>query len=103
LACIEEVLAMDVRSSFQTNKARRGNYQAERANRIQQTTLQNATGTTTTSIKSTTAQELNDCTQQLDNLLLHCTVFEAPQVQRSTSEGSGAEDQVFVTSIELLC
>ena len=42
------------------------------------------------------------CTQQLDNILIYYSV-EAPQHhERSTSEGSGAEDVVRVNSIRLL-
>jgi hypothetical protein len=46
--------------------------------------------------------DIKTCTQQLDNLLLHYTVTEAAELRRETSEGSGAEDTVCVTSIELL-
>ena len=107
LACIVEVLAMDVRSSFQTKKARNGKYQAERANRMKEKKSQSNPGvegptSIATEVTSTSAAETSECTQQLDNLLLHYTVTEAAQLQRSTSEGSGAEDQVCVTSIEHL-
>ena len=105
LSCIVEVLAMDVRSSFQTKKARKGNYHAERAQRITQKKPSQDNGTMTLEPDLTGAAEsrINTCTQQLDNLLLHYTVNEAAQLQRpETSEGSGAEDQVCVTSVEYL-
>lgn len=108
LACIVEVLAMDVRSSFQTKKARKGNYQAERAQRIatqKKSSQENKDAAAAEPDTPGTADQprTNTCTQQLDNLLLHYTVTEAAQLQRpETSEGSGAEDQVCVTSIEYL-
>jgi tRNA-Thr(GGU) m(6)t(6)A37 methyltransferase TsaA len=87
LGCIQQVLAMDVRSNFQTKKAREGKSQAERAKR-----LQGATGSAAAGV----------CTQQLDNLLIEYTVRESPNHKRSSSVGSGAEDMVTVSSIKLL-
>lgn len=90
IKCIQEVLAMDVRSSYQTKKAREGKSQAERSERLQnQTPISNGNAK-------------KDCTQQIDNLLVHFEVQQAADLQRSTSEGSGAEDHVVVTSVELL-
>jgi len=89
LASIEEVLAMDVRSPWQTKKVRQGKSQAEKAKRLQKTAFQESKAT------------VSECTQQLDNLLIHFTVKEAEDVEQDTSEGSGAEDLVMVTSIEL--
>jgi len=91
LDCISQVLAIDVRSNFQTRKAREGKFQAERAKRLQ--------GTSST----TTAAAVTDvCTQQLDNLLITYTVDETSDAKRSSSVGSGAEDTVTVLSIKLL-
>lgn len=91
IACIQEVLAMDVRSQWQTKKARQGKSQAERATRVQQV-LSSDVEPATSAV----------CTQQIDNLLIHYTVSEAASIERSTSEGSGAEDGVTVTSIQLI-
>jgi len=91
LLCIEEVLAVDVRSSWQTKKVRKRQSQAERASRLGGTTPeQHSSG--------------NDyCTQQLDQLLLSYTVEVPTSPLKSTaSRGSGAEDIVTVHSIELL-
>ena len=91
LDCIRQVLAIDVRSNFQTRKAREGKFQAERAKRLQ--------GTSST----TTAAAVTDvCTQQLDNLLIEYIVDETSDAKRSSSVGSGAEDTVTVLSIKLL-
>ena len=87
--CIRQVLAVDVRSSYQTKKARQGKFQAERSARLEdKDAAQNAIQ--------------NICTQQLDNLLIQYTVTEAADRQNSQSQGSGAEDGVFVKSIQLL-
>ena len=88
--CIQQVLCIDVRSSYQTQKARQGKSQAERAKRVQEVT------------NSVIPAAKSLCTQQLDNLLIHYTVSQAATTLRSTSEGSGAEDHVLVTRIELL-
>lgn len=86
VACICEVLAMDVRSSYQTKKVREGKSQAERSKRVQ----------------TKASEETAQCTQQIDNLLLYFSVQPASSVVRPTSEGSGAEDTVLVTKIEQL-
>jgi tRNA-Thr(GGU) m(6)t(6)A37 methyltransferase TsaA len=91
LKCIEEVLAIDVRSQWQTQKARKGKSQAERAARLQQVISEDV-------IPSKAAE----CTQQIDNLLIRYTVAETAETERPTSEGSGAEDSVTVTSIQLM-
>ena len=95
LDCIQQVLAIDVRSSWQTKKAREGKFQAERAGRLQnhQVVPENDNAAKP-SMEGT-------CTQQLDNLLLHYTVVEADSRKRSPSENSGAEDIVTVQSIQL--
>jgi tRNA-Thr(GGU) m(6)t(6)A37 methyltransferase TsaA len=95
LQCIEEVLAIDVRSEWQTKKARQGKSQADRAARLQHVSSSDAPG----SLPSTTRAE---CTQQIDNLLITYTIEEATETERPTSQGSGAEDKVIVTSVLLL-
>jgi len=87
MECIRQVLAMDVRSNFQTKKARQGKFQAERARRLQRATDQAAADV---------------CTQQLDNLLIEYVVSESSDHKRSSSAGSGAEDTVTVLSVKLL-
>lgn len=96
-ACIEEILAADVRSRHQTNKARLGLSRAEKADRIQQQQLQR-------NDVSSQSNEVNDdvCTQQIDNLLVSFTVTEAERMERAESIGSGAEDVVIVRSIRLI-
>jgi hypothetical protein len=90
--CIAEVLSTDVRSAWQTNKARSSKFQAERAGRVRDVLSEN----------SAPAEDSEQCTQQLDNLLLYYTVQAPEQQARSSSEGSGAEDVVHVNSIQLL-
>ena len=97
IECIRQVLSIDVRSTFQTKKARQGKFQAERAGRIQ-----NSSTTTATGIVTAASNQSNICTQQLDNLLIQYTVQEAINHKRTSSEGSGAEDTVSVCSIQLL-
>jgi tRNA-Thr(GGU) m(6)t(6)A37 methyltransferase TsaA len=87
--CIRQVLAVDVRSSHQTKKAREGKFQAERSARLEDK-------------DAAQAPIQNICTQQLDNLLIQYTVTEAADRQNSQSQGSGAEDAVSVKSIKLL-
>jgi tRNA-Thr(GGU) m(6)t(6)A37 methyltransferase TsaA len=89
MECICQVLAIDVRSSFQTKKAREGKSQAERANRMKDVDLGEPVAS-------------DVCSQQLDNLLIQYTVDEAAESKRSSSEGSGAEDTVTIVSIQLL-
>jgi len=91
--CIRQVLAIDVRSNFQTKKAREGKFQAERAKRLQGAAAANGETDTVAS---------DVCTQQLDNLLIQYVVDETSDTKRSTSVGSGAEDTVTVVSIKLL-
>ena len=90
--CIRQVLAIDVRSNFQTKKAREGKFQAERAKRLQGAAADEALDAVVTDV----------CTQQLDNLLIQYVVDETSNTKRSTSVGSGAEDTVTVVSIKLL-
>lgn len=83
---IEQVLAMDVRSKFQTTKARQGQSRAEQSRRL----------------LASSNNKARNCTQQLDNLLIHYSVAQEPEAVRSESAGSGAEDAVTVHSIELI-
>lgn len=93
--CIRQVLAIDVRSNFQTKKAREGKFQAERAKRLQGASV-SASGGGMVDVAT------DVCTQQLDNLLIQYVVEETSNTKRSTSVGSGAEDTVTVISIKLL-
>jgi tRNA-Thr(GGU) m(6)t(6)A37 methyltransferase TsaA len=97
LACIQEVLAVDVRSSYQTHKARNGKYRAEQSQRLQQQQQQQQPSNATTTTGG------GCCTQQIDNLLVSYTVHTPTQqpMNRSESIGSGAEDHVLVTSIQI--
>lgn len=88
LACIQEVLAIDVRSEWQTTKARQGQSQATRAKRL--------------SALSGNSIDDDTCSQQIDNLLVNYVVRQAATTNRETSEGSGAEDEVTITCIQLL-
>ena len=92
IKCIEQVLAIDVRSNYQTKKAREGKFQAERARRLQDTSVG----------LQVSADSADICTQQLDNLLIEYTVTEASDQKRASSAGSGAEDEVTVSSIKLI-
>lgn len=89
--CIREVLAMDVRSQYQTQKARRGQSHASRAHRMHPSTVPVMDSTS-----------FNVCSQQLDNLLLYFTVQVTAAAEREESAGSGAEDTVVVQSIQLI-
>lgn len=99
--CIRQVLAMDVRSSFQTQKTRKGKFQAERAKRVQaKFGLQNENDNTN---KQTTVNETEVfCTQQLDNLMIEYQVQETEKPKRGASGNSGAEDLIVVRNIRIL-
>ena len=117
-ACISEVLAMDVRSQFQTNRARSGQFKAEQSQRLRPIAGGEESGTTSSradDVENVANENGNDClqdrasdsatcTQQIDNLLVHFSVVEktSVHVQREESLGSGAEDLVLVQSIQLL-
>lgn len=92
LNCIKQVLAIDVRSSYQTKKHRSGEFQAERSARMK--------GLTRSS--SRTHDSGNLCTQQLDNLLISYEITKGSNLKRGPSENSGAEDILSVISIEHL-
>ena len=112
-SCIVEMLSVDVRSSWQTKKARAGKFQAERAGRVQavvdNTPTDNDEQTTQNDTKTDNQEQTPEelevqqmCTQQLDNLLVHYSLVKPDTQSRPESEGSGAEDSVVVQSIELL-
>jgi tRNA-Thr(GGU) m(6)t(6)A37 methyltransferase TsaA len=99
--CIRQVLAMDVRSSFQTQKTRKGEFQAERAQRVQAKFGQGDNNKTTADGKNIEKTEIF-CSQQLDNLIIEYQVKEAENLKREASENSGAEDLIVVKKIRLL-
>ena len=110
--CIMEVLSVDVRSAWQTKKARKGKFQAERANRIKQVHTESQSSTVDKTSAATDG-DINLCTQQIDNLLIKYSVksattdapqCELPPVAASpiNTDGSGADDQVIVQAIELI-
>jgi tRNA-Thr(GGU) m(6)t(6)A37 methyltransferase TsaA len=91
LLCVEQVLAIDVRSQWQTKKARTNSSKAQRADRVK-----------AQCDDSNEQSKECCCTQQIDNLMVSYIVKEAAMPARLTSKGSGAEDQVIVTGIQLL-
>lgn len=117
--CIIEVLGADVRSAWQTGKARTGKFQAERAGRIREVLTspdaENITDSTNIKkkkednsdsvISGNNALETMEetwCTQQIDNLLIKYSA-NAPDGQSSAdpvTKGSGAQDSVLVHVIE---
>jgi hypothetical protein len=125
---IIEVLTADVRSVWQTAKARRGEFQAERSQRLATSSSSSSDekkveveGRIKTVMEGKDHQEMIEscCTQQIDNLLVYYTI-ERPRTTTSTttsdssttsasstmtderSIGSGAEDSVVVVSISLM-
>lgn len=102
MKAIQQVLAIDVRSSYQTKKSRLGKFQAERSSRIKGP---NAVESSNTSPSSTLEKtDTSSCTQQLDNLLVHYSVEKGTSSNgpNSCSENSGAQDILSVTSIRAL-
>ncbi len=129
--CIHELLGVDVRSAWQTKKARKGKFQAERSRRVKdwkgnvRSTLSDFSpaddqvhnvmkeSSSDGVVKDSKAEECV-CTQQIDNLLIQFTI-EAPTEQSfvdghkneskildEQSKGSGAEDFVVVHSISFI-
>ncbi|KAL7530469.1 hypothetical protein ACHAWF_003386 [Thalassiosira exigua] len=91
--CVLELLEADVRSAWQTRKARRGKFQAERSGRVGKCKANDGAR----------ESEVQLCTQQVDGLLVRYSIIEpgsAPSDERS--EGSGAEDVVVVHTISFL-
>jgi tRNA-Thr(GGU) m(6)t(6)A37 methyltransferase TsaA len=120
-SCISEVLSVDVRSKFQTSKARKGKSQAERALRVKDLKKQNAK----VSMSDTSPRTSDDvsekkmsnassrsfsnnngiCTQQLDRLLIKYTVREENVGDDSCAVdtfGSGADDGIIVVGVEFI-
>lgn len=126
--CILELLGVDVRSAWQTKKARKGKFQAERSSRLKEWKGSNgndgSSGNTTNAMAggSVDALPANDgaksggrlCTQQIDNLLVQFTIEEPGSILYNESEigksslvderskGSGAQDIVVVHAISLI-
>mmetsp|Transcript_24229 Transcript_24229/g.50823 ORF Transcript_24229/g.50823 Transcript_24229/m.50823 type:complete len:584 (-) Transcript_24229:392-2143(-) len=126
--CINELLGVDVRSAWQTKKARKGKFHAERSRRVKGWKGNvGSTGNVPSVVDdrgnkgvegsaSDGAEKDNTiaegiCTQQIDNLLVQFTI-EAPREEFNVdghesesrildeqSKGSGAEDFVVVHSI----
>jgi len=105
VSCIQEVLSVDVRSSFQTRKARKGASQADRALKL------STPKDTSSSVSFPTTSMESLCTQQLDNMLLHFSVQEVSSSsdsiatttkEYSAAKGSGCDDIVMVHSIDYI-
>jgi tRNA-Thr(GGU) m(6)t(6)A37 methyltransferase TsaA len=100
--CMHELLGVDVRSAWQTKKARKGKFQAERSSRVKDWKESNAT----VGIDANGDSAFNFCSQQIDNLLLKYTIEEPGSALMGTlderSKGSGAEDIVVVHSISII-
>ena len=104
--CIYELLSVDVRSAWQTKKAREGKFQAERSSRVKEwsgkddddaTTHNNASGSDDSeekrdneSKKKRRSEGSQLCTQQIDNLLVRYTIEEPGSVLYR--EGVNTED-----------
>mmetsp|Transcript_31345 Transcript_31345/g.35075 ORF Transcript_31345/g.35075 Transcript_31345/m.35075 type:complete len:502 (-) Transcript_31345:2704-4209(-) len=102
LRVIRQVLAIDVRSSFQTRKARIGRSQAERSKPVRKKfEIVTTTKNDGTAAKEEKINVPRTCTQQLDNLLIHFSVKEVA-TKREQSNNSGAEDEIIVERIQLL-
>jgi len=122
-SCIIEVLGVDVRSAWQTKKARKGKSQAEKTARLRNAI--NSSAAISTSLSSNIDTEGKDiiqneqynhgggeeeaemCTQQLDNLLIQYTITHSNNDPTSTNaavntEGSGADDTVIVKGISYI-
>lgn len=97
-SCMHELLGVDVRSSWQTKKARNGKFQAEKSSRVKDWTSD--------TISANEEEKYPLCSQQIDNLLLKYTIEEPSSTLMGTlderSKGSGAEDVVVVHSISFI-
>lgn len=101
---IRELLGVDVRSAWQTKKARKGKFQAEKSSRVKEWKGENITTAGTHDDDNKESNPL--CTQQLDNLIIQYTI-EAPDstlvgTLDERSKGSGAEDIVVIHSISII-
>jgi len=108
--CIAETLGADVRSAWQTGKARVGRSQAERSRRLAGRTAGTTTALDDDGGSIAGGGDADDdgrrsrprlCTQQIDNLLVGYTV-EGCASADERSAGSGAEDVVVVHAISLI-
>ena len=105
IACIEEVLSIDVRSRFQTKKARKGEFRAQLSNRLSAEPIvmpKDEDGLPSNSTGPSARSADEQCTQQLDNLLISYIIQAASTTNFESSNSSGAEDHVQVTSIARL-
>lgn len=109
--CIVEVLRVDVRSRWQTDKARKGKFHAERAIRVK-TLVRKSTETDDNDDIDTNCFKTDDhftkqsiCTQQIDRLLIKYIVksddigINAGAVD---TIGSGADDEVQILKIDFI-
>lgn len=104
---ISQVLAIDVRSKWQTGKARKGKFQAEKAKRVK--SVMDKGNPIDNGAANSAGSDSNDddnvlCTQQLDNLLIKYSI-RAPEgagKDDEVTQGSGANDVVEVREIEVL-
>jgi tRNA-Thr(GGU) m(6)t(6)A37 methyltransferase TsaA len=105
-ACIEQVLAVDVRSAWNTRKVRRGQFQAEKTARVRELLQRNGdtVGQEEDGVLENGIPDL--CSQQLDRLLIYYWVergdAEKNVETRINTDGSGADDRVTVYQIEYL-
>jgi len=88
-SCVIEVLAADVRSSYQTKKARKGKSQA---------------GLTLKVKKNLNDNKTKISTQQLDNLLIHFSVevVEVEYLDDDPGRNSGCNDRVIIHKFEVI-
>lgn len=99
-------MAIDVRSKWQTGKARKGKFQAEKAKRVK-SVMEKGNSIDSGATNSAAVDNDDDnvlCTQQLDNLLIKYSI-RAPEGAGKDDEvtrGSGANDVVEVREIEVL-
>jgi tRNA (Thr-GGU) A37 N-methylase len=113
--CIIDTLSSDVRSAWQTDKARRGKFQAERSVRLggggpqrqqqQQCDSEGDDNNTNSNVDNNNDdddQPQRLCTQQIDNVLVSYTIGKSDQHIDECSEGSGAEDVVVVHTISFI-
>lgn len=109
-SCIEEVLSVDVRSSFQTKKARKGEFKAERTVRVSDILAKNNQDGDQQSNSDNAKADISNnnivCTQQLDHLLIKYSVEANEDLNHVGSavntSGSGADDTIAVQEIELI-
>ena len=103
--CMHELLGVDVRSAWQTKKARKGKFQAEKSSRVKDWNGGTVTDTSGADGGDTIGSNPL-CSQQIDNLLLKYSIVEPGSALMGTiderSKGSGAEDIVVVHSISII-